>query len=212
MPKFMKKTKAHIRLIPALFLMLIILLTGITAAKYIQTISLSNTVTFKANLATEFLLQESKALHQEDGSYQLSATETVTGESLAYTLLPGVNIPKDIHIVISGKSEIPAYLFIEVVDSTANPYISYQLLTNKNETESLEDDTPFWIPSDIQPPRHNGVVYVYSEDGMTPAEITSDMTAYILENNLISVNQNLRLGEESNLLTIHAYLIEATAG
>lgn len=65
-------------------------------------------------LASTFTLQEHKAEQQADGSYKIAANaETTT--SWSYKLMPGVVVEKDPFVTITGKTEVPARLFVEVV-------------------------------------------------------------------------------------------------
>ena len=193
----MKKRKFHIRLL--LLLVLLVSLTGFAVGKYIRTLpSHSSQVTFTAKLADSFVLRESKAEKQSDGTYKLSDTEYITNETQNYVLIPGVDIPKNPHVIITGKSEIPAYLFIEVVDTTPNNALVFSL-------------TEKWIATTLKAPQHGGTVYVYSTDGSSPAQITSDLTAYILKGNIVEVRQTLLSGNKDNQLVFYAYLEEVVA-
>ena len=193
----MKKRKFHIRLL--LLLVLLVSLTGFAVGKYIRTLpSHSSQVTFTAKLADSFILRESKAEKQSDGTYKPSDTEYKTDEDKPYALIPGVDIPKNPHVIITGKSEIPAYLFIEVVDTTPNNALVFSL-------------TEKWIATTLKAPQHGGTVYVYSTDGSSPAQITSDLTAYILKGNIVEVRQTLLSGNKDNQLVFYAYLEEVVA-
>ena len=111
--------------------------------------------------------------------------------------MPGVDIPKDPHIIIEGKTEIPAYLYIEVRESVPNTAIVWNIEDHWLETDKLEPQT------------EGNKVYVYCTDGV-PQKITTDLTVYILEGNTVTVNQALLHGDNTNLLAFDAYLIEAT--
>ena len=182
-----------------ILLVLLISMTGLTAAKYINTKTLSGTVTFTAELAQEFYLLEHVANRQDDGSYQLSDTEYVKSNQ-QYILIPGLDIPKDPHIVIKGKStNIPAYLFLEVVDDT------------KNESLIFSIDESHWIPTTLKTPQHGGTVYVYSTNQSTYTPIKENHAKIpILTNDQITVSQKLLSGEKTGSLTFYAYLEEAS--
>lgn len=180
-----------------LVILLITSLSGLAVGKYVFTNSFTRTVTFKAELAKDFILRERTVVRQADGQYVL-AEPYITNNKLApqrYELLPGLDIPKDPHVVITGKSPIPAYLFIEVVDKTPNDAISF----------TLEEQ---WIETTLKTPKDGGTMYVYSTNGTGPAEITEDLTAYILENNKVYVSQKLHEENTDELLTVYAYLEE----
>ena len=191
----MKKRKFHIRLF--LLLVLLVSLTGFAVGKYIRTLpSHSSQVTFTAKLADSFVLRESKAEKQSDGTYKLSDTEYIINATQNYVLIPGVDVPKDPHVVITGKtSEIPAYLYVEVVSNV------------KDQLQfSLENH---WTQTIAKHAQHGGTVYVYcTTDTKAPVKITGDQTVYIFKDNKIYVSQHL-LGTQTNeLITIYAYLEE----
>lgn len=176
---------------------LLIALTTFAAGKYIMTISLQNTVTFTAELAENVVLVESKINRKSDGTYE-TTSETIAGGTQSYTLIPGLDVPKDPHIIIEGKTPIPAYLYIEVVDNTTNNALRYTL-------------TDSWIESSALAPQHEGAVYVYSTDETNPTKITTDLgEIYILKDNKFYVDQALLSGTGTNGLTFYAYLVEAT--
>lgn len=172
-------------LLVVLLLLLIIGTTGTTVAKYIHSTQLSSKVTFTAKLAEKITLLEHEAKRNADGSYEL--TDKTTDEN-KYSLIPGLDIPKDPYITIIGKTPIKAYLFVEVRHSIGNNSIAYNLC-----------DT--WIPvMDGEEPltgKNGGKVYVYSTDGNTPKVIEEpgDSEYQILENNKIYVSQKLLSGQ-----------------
>lgn len=189
-----KQVRNHLQLLIVLAMVLITLAT-FAVGKYIRELSFHGKVTFTANLAKDVILQEHLAVRQPDGSYQLGE-EVVKGNS--YKLIPGLDIDKDPHIVITGKTNIPAHLYIEVVDNIPNGALRYNLIS-KN-----------WISSSRTAKVAGATVYVYSTDGSNPAQITTDQTKiFILQDNKIYVDQGLLSDDESNGLTFYAYLEEA---
>lgn len=195
----MKKTR--LRALPWLLIvpvLLVVALLGFVIGKYVTTIESNNTVTFTATLAADVRLQESKVTRNEDGSYK-TTDETITSGTQEYILIPGLDVPKDPHIVITGKTEIPAYLFIEVVDTTPNAALRYNL-------------TDTWIKTTLRTPKVTGAtLYVYSKDGTSPTSIIEDHDKIsILQDDTFYVDQSLKDGDSSNSLTFYAYLEEAS--
>lgn len=181
-----------------ILLALLISLSGFAAAKYVDTITLDGTVRFTAKLADEFYLRESVAISQADGTYKLGSDYVQSNQ--VYTLIPGVDIPKDPHIVIKGKSHIEAYLFLEVVDSTPNNSLVFSLSEN-------------WIETTLKTPQHGGKVYVYSTDKQNAAQITQDYDKItILTGDTVTVKQGLKTNYDNdpqgNSLAFYAYLEE----
>lgn len=187
-----KKFRTRVRLVIVLALILLALV-GFAVGKYAQDLSFDGKVTFTASLAQNMILQEHTAQKQSDGSYKLLETHTYQN---TYYLIPGLDIPKDPHIIITGKTDIPAYLYIKIQNTTGNS-ISY-------------------TPDDCWKETGTPGVYVYAttneNDEKTAAPITTDLTVYILKGNQISVSQNLLSdGNNTTTLIISAWLEEAVS-
>ena len=179
--------------------MLLIALTTFAAGKYIMTISLQNTVTFTAELAENVVLVESKINRKSDGTYE-TTSETIAGGTQSYTLIPGLDVPKDPHIIITGKTEIPAYLYIEIVDNTIDTYNEQPVITYEIAAG--------WSQS-TQAAQHGGTVYQYD---IKLDEAFTEKTYYLLKDNKVTVSQHLKHADtdDADLLTFYAYLVEAT--
>lgn len=163
--------------------------TFVAVAKYIKDVPFSGNVTFTANLAETFTLTESEATRNTDGTYSLD-TDTSTAEN-PYTLMPGVDVPKDPKITIEGKTAVPAYLYVEVLESENFP---------ATVTYSMAEG---WTDLGITGP-NGGKVYVYGTvlDGTTP-----NLTIQILENNILKVSQNLLRGTTA-AMTFYGYMAQ----
>ena len=151
----------------------LILLTALTGAyaKYVTERSLTGTLTVHANIGTVIVQEHKVTEPQSDGSYTLSGETT---DSNTYSVvLPGLDLPKDPHVVISGvTADIPVYVFIKVENNTLPNTMTYEL---RDDWKSVDG--------------HAGV-YVYS-DTNGPVQVTGDRTVYILTNNEIVVSQEL---------------------
>lgn len=182
-----KQFRARLRLLIVLTLVLLGLI-GFASGKYVQDRSFDGKVTFKASLASDVILQEHTAQRQTDGSYKL--VEPFVSQN-TYYLIPGLDIPKDPHIIIEGKTPIEAYLFVEVVSSLDAP-VTYSV------------DTSLWTKVDVTS-KHGGTVYRYMGEGFPENPI------YILSGNTVTVSQNLlktSVDDGDDLLTFYVYLIE----
>lgn len=188
--------KVRIRLILLVAVLSVILgsLIGGVAAKYIWSTEITGTVTFSAKLAESILLKEHQANKGADGSYSLDANTEVSANT--YTLLPGLDIPKDPFITVTGKTPIAAYLFVEVVESAEldTDILSY----------SLDDH---WTPLSVAG-KHGGKVYVYSSilDGGS-----ADLTVNILKGQTLTVSQKLKAAKSANALTFYGLMAETAA-
>lgn len=191
---------------PLLVLLLLVLLLSIAGgisqvnAKYVRTFNLTGTLQIKTKLADDVLVQEHKATRQSDGSYKLSETELVKENS--YTLIPGLDIPKDPFVTVTGKTSIDAFLFLEVVNNTGSDAISYTV------------DTTHWKKTEIPPKNPNGTVYLHIIDGETAVldEATaSPYTVPILAGKTVEIKQGLLSSKPTgDPLKFYVYLIEKT--
>ena len=184
----MKKMKfrTHLGLL-LLIVMVLVAVTTFVAGKYATTISMPNTATFTAKLAESIVVQESLAVRQSDGTYVLDQTNIVP--SNRYALIPGLDIPKDTHIAISGKTDVPADLYLTVADNT-NETLSFELCDH-------------WVLVE-------GNTYVYSDANQQRILITEDIDkVYILKDNTIYVSQDI-LSMATNYIRFSAKLEEPT--
>ena len=204
----MRKTKFRTRLrLLILLLLLLAALMSYAVGKYMSTVTITGNVKFTAKLAETFELREHVISKKADGTYETTAA-TITNETQSYVLIPGVDVPKDPHIVIEGKTEIPAYLYIEIVDGldtvtvngTSVKLIDYELTSD-------------WGVTTTKANQHGGTVYVYTGGGNTPLQLTGaaqNMTIYILANNEVTVSQHIKHADTdgTDLITFYAYLEE----
>ena len=177
----MTKKQFRTRLVVlSLLVVLLIGLIGVASGKYTTTISHRGKITFSASLATGVTIQET------------------TGDT--YLLIPGYDIKKDPNIVITGKTTIPAYLFVEVVDQIGNDAVKWQIDTaNWDELKNSENQNVVG--------NNGGKVYVYKTpltDTNVPASIN------VLNEQKITVGQHLNCdgGTITGGLTFYVKLIE----
>ena len=181
-----KKTRTGLWLL-ILLLLLAASLMGAALGKYSKKFQVyENSVQFTAELAESMAIVESNPEKQASGEYTLASTK-VTNASLTYTLIPGLDIPKDPRIVITGKTQIPAYLYLTVTD-TSHSAITYNLATC---WENVQDNT-----------------YVYTGTGTEPVQITGDIEVPILADNRIYVSQTLLSSGEAGGISFSAKLTE----
>jgi hypothetical protein len=158
--------------------------TFVAVAKYIKDIPFTGNVTFKADLVENFTLTETKAERQTNGTYILSG-EQVTQNT--YILMPGVDVPKDPKITIEGKTAVPAYLYVEVLESKNFPdEVTYTMAEG-------------WLPLEGVP----NVYYYETPITGTPAALTIS----ILKNNTLTVSDQLPRGS-TGTLSFHAYMAQ----
>lgn len=108
--------KKHVSYVTALILIAVLvaaLLVGGIVAKYIKAETLQSRVIFSADLAKSVKLIEHKADRGSDGVYTLDTSKEVNDN--IYDVMPGVDIPKDPRVIITDKSAVDAYLYIEIV-------------------------------------------------------------------------------------------------
>ena len=119
----MKKRTLFVLLI--LLVLLLGSVAGVVVGKYITTVTRQQEFTVQVKLAASLEVQEHKAERNPNGSYTLDESTTVAANR--YVLIPGLDVPKDPYVVIEGKTEIPAYLYLTVTDEFANGAVTYTL-------------------------------------------------------------------------------------
>ena len=212
----MKQKKSRLMMAAVAVILLAVLISS-AIGKYVTTVSVPGKVTFTAKLAGSMVLQEHKAERNADGSYTQTeqiATADLNGNYNTYELLPGLDIPKDPHIIITAKTPIEAYLFVEVLE---NGDVGLQ---DKVITYAMTND---WLKlGDFG--KNGGTVYVYKGTGTSGKaldhNIGSPWTVQILaplaedNNNHIRVSQKLITAESTgdDILTFYASMGEVAMG
>ena len=161
------------------------------------------------------------------GEYTLSASETKSSNE--YLLIPGTTIPKDPFIVITGKTEIPAYLYVEVVEADLPDLMVKDTFDDAIDAETAPADeravtfelTSDWTlvkDGDGNPVRgyHGGSVYVWKngtiiQDLASTTTVTEgDGTYQILKNNAVVVTTHRPVGSDENpyKLDFYGYLLQ----
>ena len=123
------------------------------------------------------------------GEYTLTAEEVSGNE---YTVMPGVNIPKDPFVRVNSPVGVDVYLFVEVVDGTG-------------EQLTVTVDSAKWTKLAGVTGTHGGDVYTLAS-GRLAAGSTLNAT-YILANNEIAV-ANATIVNPGRV-TFYGYLIQA---
>ena len=167
---------------------------GNVIAKYVTSAKFSGNVTYHADIASAFILNESKAERQSDGSYTLNNELDVIGNN--YYVMPGVDIPKNPKVFIGEKTDVTAYLYVEII-ATMPSSVSY---TVNSQWELLDGITG----------ANGGAVYAYKGATAEPLPLDNsncpDTYIEILENNLLNVEQEYA-GEPVDM-DFYAYLIQ----
>ena len=172
----MKKHKLYILALSMLALLAVISVTGGLFAKYMRSQSLNSNIKFSAGLTKDLKLTENAAEKQKDGSYILNEQETIEN---SYTVMPGVDIPKNPRVVVTEKSRVDAYLYIEAVGNCP-----------AGVTYTLTND---WQPLENITGPNGGAVYIYSGADGTPAVLNENFSAspiQIISDDIITVSDS----------------------
>lgn len=178
----------------AVVLVCCIAVAGTLAFLTAETKEVKNTFTSTPTLG-KIDLKEHEATANDKGVYTLGTAE-VTSNS--YKVLPGVDLPKDPFITISEKSDVASYLYVEVVDNLgANSGLSYALTSD-------------WTKLDVKG-ANGGDVYVY-QNGLLITEVNAPATVSILKDDVVTVGQDVNVGEDGVDITFYGYMAQASAG
>lgn len=143
-----------------------------------------------------FALYESKA-NKVGNVYVLDTAKHVTNNS--YEVLPGSSVPKDPTIKVTGKNDVAAYLYVEIVDNTG-----------ANLTWNIAKG---WTLLDGVNGKNGGAVYVYNTTLANPdgTEGGATYTITVLEDDKVTIGNadDLKLGETGKTMTFFAYLAQA---
>ena len=178
----------------AVVLVCCIAVAGTLAYLTAQTTEVKNTFTSTPTLG-KIDLKEHEATANDKGVYILGTAE-VTSNS--YKVLPGVDLPKDPFITISEKSDVASYLYVEVVD---------KLGENSGLSYALTDD---WTRLDVKG-ANGGDVYVY-QNGLLITDKNAPTNVSILKGNVVTVGQDVNVGEDGVDITFYGYMAQASAG
>lgn len=167
-------------------------------------------ITVDADLASGLAVLEHEATKDENGEYVLNLQKEVSSNS--YDLMPGVDILKDPFVKVTGKTEIPAYLYIEVVDLPEGraPTYSYQI-DSGNWTLLKKSDNTTPVTG-----KNGGKVYVYNSGASFDKDDTNEGTlaVNILSGGKVTVSPDFDAsGDYTNAsLSFHAYMAQAVDG
>lgn len=146
-------------------------------------------------------LQEHGVTKNDNGQYTLNGEVVQSNE---YEIMPGMVIPKDPYITIQGKTETPAYLYVEVINGFGEDVVA---------ADTLKIDIANWLKLDVE----DREIYVYTAGGEKAAILTSDITdnLYIIEDNKFTINPELdptTIPEAGQTLVFNAFLAQASIG
>ena len=166
-----------------------------------QTPAVKNTFVAGGAVADKDLeLFEHKAVKNADGTYTLGSDTTASN---AYTVMPGVNLPKDPTVTVE-KASGEYYLFVEV---TKGEKVD-------GDTLSYAVDSSKWVRLAVD----GREVYAYTADSKTPAILNSALENVLVlkpgaDGNTIQVSGDnakvAALTADNSALTFNAYACQA---
>lgn len=186
------------------------IVTGLVSAMYKQerqVVSAPTQITVSADLADKLEVREHEAYRTELGDYRLkTGEEDGIPETFVqinhYTLMPGVDIPKDTFVRVTGKTEIAAYLYIEVKNTANDPAITFEV-DPANWTALTDGENTVIVPD-------GGTVYVYRNGTKIDLETFSDSRdVAVLTDNTVRVGQGLNHSSTDSVLQVKAYMAQA---
>ena len=199
----MSKKKTLLTIL-AVMLVCCIAVTGTLAVLFAKTSEpVVNTFTAAGDgklVTGDFTLKEHIAEQQKNGSYTLTketTNNTVTGNH--YDVLPRTDLPKDPFITITGKTNAPAYLYVEVVDGLPAG-MHYNMASCWTRLEGVTGN-------------NGGVIYVYNNGTPIDENSTGLENIAIIAGNTIKVDDVPGLAEGQKVsLSFYAYLGQASVG
>jgi len=194
----MKKTLFRKKLLPILLAVLVLLGLGAGAAGYARArfrteIMRTGTTSWNTQLASGFTLQMNEIDMEEDGTYRSVPGATVT-EATGF-LIPGTEIPQIPYLEIKDKSDIPCYLYVEVLADNEEQKAAFQL-------------TEDWTLLDVKG-MDGGDVYVYRNGEAITSAVGDDFTVPVLKD---GIRTDRSPAEKDAGLSFCGYLIQVTEG
>ena len=204
-------------LITALCMVLVCVLSvaGTLAFLKESTVKVENTFVADGGgkLAEAFTIEEQDVEQQEDGSYILKDDEgepVLADGGVAYLIAPGRVLPKKAWFNIEGKTTVPAYVYLEVVDTLEEGFYTYAV--DSDNWEPLMDGAE--TPAQVVGP-NGGLLYTL-KSGMVSAEDEDLDPIGILDDDIVTVSDALEESDFEGLsdqaLDFYGYLAQASAG
>lgn len=191
-------------LLTVLALVLVCAMSVMGTAAYLKHNTTAVTNTFIAagggKLADSLTLTEHEVTKGTDGGYTI-ANGAKTTNTNSYDVMPGMVLPKDPTITITGKTTAPAYLYLEVCGELPTAY-----------EWNLDSAWNAVMDGQTQATGNNGgKLYVY-KDVIATASASTDYN--VIADKKVTVNSNPTdlNTTESKTLSFYAYLAQANVG
>lgn len=181
--EFFKKKRAILYAALALLLVAAISAGFGISAKYRKDISIPGKLIIDAGLAKSIAILEHEAVRADDGTYSLNTGKVVSKNE--FTVLPKVGLPRDPFVRIEEKTEVPAYLYIEVVKSGSLTF-------------TLTDD---WKILEGKIGKNDGQIYSYKNAAITSAE-----------GDIAILTGNVSADDVAGELSFYPYMVKAESG
>ena len=187
------------------------IVAGLVSAMYKQerqVVSAPTQITVSADLADTLEVWEHQVTRTTLGDYEIAENAALVHNN-NYTLMPGVDIPKDTFVRVTNKTELDAYLFIRVVSTVNDEAISYEV------------DSSVWQPLTDVTPSGGGSVYYYAPAQNPTGVINSgnfEGTGGVKDVKVLSgYRDEIKVGQylqhdsaaQSSVLTVYAYMVQA---
>ncbi len=182
--------------------LLISALIGGISAKYTQKTAKEGTgadITLQqVENETDFYLLENNVDQESDGDYNAvkEGDNAYTDQGVTYYLIPGTILPKTAEVTVKNKTNLPAYLYLEI-----------------GGLESVDDDLAYsiinkWAPLDASATGTTGT-YVYTNGGTDAVKLAgqTETKVKVFESDRLNVDSLKKLSEKENL-TILCYLVQ----
>lgn len=164
-------------------------------AKYVKEIRIPCTLIIRAGLADKVAVLEHEPLRQPDGTYQLDQSKEVSESE--FVLMPGVDAARDPFVRIERKTDIPAFVYVEVVNAL-DEKVTFDLI---EDWEKLEGVTG----------QNGGEVYAYKDTVASEGE--EDIELFLLKDDAVTVSHTyIAEGEAETNLSFYPYMAKAEEG
>lgn len=164
-------------------------------AKYVKEIRIPCTLIIRAGLADKVAVLEFEPERQKDGTYLLNDDSEVSKSE--FVLMPGVDAARHPFVRIEKKSDVPSYVYVEVV-SMLDKKVSFTLIGD-------------WIKLEGVTGQNGGEVYAYKDT--VASEREEDIELLLLKDDAVTVSHTyIAAGEAETNLSFYPYMAKAEEG
>ena len=179
-----KMTRRGRTILTALILVAVLAVTaviGFVSAKYMEQSVLPGKISISATLAQSIEIYEHEAERTEHGDYVTTADTT---DGNVYKIMPGVDIPKDPTVKVTGYTGLDAWLYVEVTEDGVPATVTYTV--DSDIWQPLKDENGAQVTGP-----NNGKIYYKELTEDDAGDVVLQILKADTNGNTITVSQDV---------------------